>query len=98
MCVHACMCVCVCVCVQFYRSLCGTTRILFIVFICILCVPLLHHHVLMSFLSLYQAAVRIDISRPILLLCFCSFDLFCPLHDKDISIENVYIALSCPIK
>ena len=25
-------------------------------------------------------------------------DLFCPLLDKDISIENLYIALSCPIK
>ena len=33
-----------------------------------------------------------------LLLCFCSFELFCPLLDKDISIENVYIVLSCPIK
>ena len=30
----------------------------------------------------------------ILLLCFCSFDLFCPLFDKDIFIENVYIVLS----
>ena len=29
-----------------------------------------------------------------LLLC----DLFCPLLDKDIFIENLYIALSCPIK
>ena len=37
-------------------------------------------------------------SISILLLCLCSFDLFSPLFDKDISIENVYIALSCPIK
>ena len=34
----------------------------------------------------------------ILLICFCSFDLFCPLLEKDNFIENVYIALSCPIK
>ena len=26
------------------------------------------------------------------------FNLFCPLLDKDNSIENVYIALSCPTK
>ena len=50
----------------------------------------------MSFLSMYQAAVTVKIS--ILLICFCGFDLFCPLLDKDIFIENVYIALSCPIK
>ena len=45
---------------------------------------------------LYQAAITTEIS--ILLLCFCSFDLFCPLLDKDISNENIYIVLSCPIK
>ena len=33
----------------------------------------------------------------ILLICFCSFDLFCPLLDKDSFIENMYIVLSCPI-
>ena len=38
-----------------------------------------------------QAAVTIEIS--ILVHCFCSFDLFCPLLDKDISMENLYIAL-----
>ena len=32
--------------------------------------------------ELYQAAITIEIS--ILLICFCSFDLFCPLLDKDI--------------
>ena len=32
------------------------------------------------FLSLYQAAVTVEIS--ILLICFCSFDLFCPLLEK----------------
>ena len=42
------------------------------------------------------AAVTVDIS--ILLLCFCSFDLFWPVLDKDISIKNVFIVLSCPIK
>ena len=54
------------------------------------------HHLLSSFLSLYQAAVTIEIS--ILLICFCSFELFCPLLDKDRFIENVYFALSCSIK
>ena len=33
-----------------------------------------------------------------LLICFCSFELFCPLLDKDISIENLYIVSSCPIR
>ena len=33
----------------------------------------------------------------ILFICFCSFDLFCPLLDKDTLIENLYFALSCPI-
>ena len=45
--------------------------------------------------TLFNRTVTIEIS--ILLICFCSFDLFCPLLDKDISIENLYIALSCPI-
>ena len=44
----------------------------------------------------YQAAVMVEIS--ILLICFCGFDLFCPLLDKDIFIENLYITLSCPVK
>ena len=47
-------------------------------------------------IKLYQAAVTVE--RGILLIRFCSFDLFCPLLDKDNSIENLYIALSCPIK
>ena len=34
----------------------------------------------------------------ILIICFCSFDLFCPLLEKDNLIENLCIALSCPIK
>ena len=34
----------------------------------------------------------------LLLICFCRFDLFCPLLDKDTFIKNVYIVLSCPIK
>ena len=32
----------------------------------------------------YQAVVTVEIS--ILLISFCSFDLFCPLLDKDIPI------------
>ena len=35
----------------------------------------------------YEAAVMVEIS--ILLICFCSFDLFCPLLDKDNSISPV---------
>ena len=41
-----------------------------------------------SFPLLYQAAVTVEIS--ILLICFCSFDLFCPLHDKDNYRKCVY--------
>ena len=29
----------------------------------------------------------------ILLICVCSFDLFCPLLERDRFIENLYIAL-----
>ena len=31
-------------------------------------------------------------------ICFYSFDLFCPLLEKDTFIENLYIVLSCTIK
>ena len=31
-------------------------------------------------------------------MCFCSFDLSCPLLEKDIFIENMYIILYCLIK
>ena len=43
----------------------------------------------------YQA-VAIKISN--LLICFCSFDLSCPILKEGIFIENAYIVLSCPIK
>ena len=42
--------------------------------------------------------IKYVVEISILLLCFYSFDLFCPLLDKDISVENMYIVLSCPIK
>ena len=45
--------------------------------------------ILFFIIQLYQAAVTVEIS--ILLICFFCFDLFCPLLDKDISIENLYI-------
>ena len=45
---------------------------------------------------LYQAAVVIKISN--LVICFCSFDLSCPILEKDSFIENVYFVLSCLIK
>ena len=53
-------------------------------------------YLLTSFLSLYQAAVAVEIS--ILLISSCSCDLFCPLLEKDNYIEHLYIALSCPSK
>ena len=37
-------------------------------------------------------------NKSILLICFCSFDLFCPLLEKYTFIENVYIVLSFLIK
>ena len=36
----------------------------------------------------YLAAVAIKISN--LLICFCSFDLSCPILEKDIFIEKLY--------
>ena len=38
-----------------------------------------------------HAAVSIKISN--LPICFCSFDLSCPLQEKDNFIENLYIVL-----
>ena len=43
-------------------------------------------------LYFYQAAVAIKISN--LLICFCRFDLSCPILEKDIFIENLYTVLS----
>ena len=42
-----------------------------------------------SFKLRYQAAVTVEIS--ILLICFCSFDLFCPLLEKDSFIEIAFL-------
>ena len=41
-------------------------------------------------------ALAIKISN--LLIRFCSFDLSCPILEKDYFIENWYIVLSCVIK
>ena len=46
----------------------------------------------------YLCQVKVKVEISILLICFCSFDLFCSLLDKDNSIENLYIAMSCSIK
>ena len=54
---------------------------------------ILLHHVILHFC---QAAVSIKISK--LLICFCSFDLSCPILEKNNFIKNVYIVLSCLIK
>ena len=43
-----------------------------------------------------QVAVSITINNS--LICFCSFDLSCPIFTKDNFMENVYIVLSCHIK
>ena len=43
-----------------------------------------------------QAAVAVKISN--LLICFCSFDLSCPILEKEIFIKHLYIVLSCLIK
>ena len=40
-----------------------------------------------------QAAVSFKISN--FLTCICSFDLSCPILEKDNFIENVYIVLYC---
>ena len=39
-----------------------------------------------------QAAISVKISN--LLICFCSFDLSCPILEKDNFITNLYITLS----
>ena len=44
----------------------------------------------------YQVAIAVKISN--LLICFCCFDLFCAIYEKDNCIENLYIVLSCLIK
>ena len=44
----------------------------------------------------YQAAITINTSN--LFICFCSFDLSCPIREKDNFIENLDIVLSCLIK
>ena len=40
----------------------------------------------------YQATIAIKISN--LFICFCNFDLSCPILEKYIYIENVCILLS----
>ena len=40
----------------------------------------------------YQAAVAVKIGN--VLIYFCTFDLSCPILEKDIFIENLYIVLS----
>ena len=45
----------------------------------------------------YQAVIAIKISN--LLICFCSFDLSCPIIEKYIFIpKKLFIVLSCLIK
>ena len=50
-------------------------------------------------MSIFVSICRYGLDKyGILLICFCSFDLFCPLVQKDTFIEHLYIVLSCPIK
>ena len=46
--------------------------------------------------SKLQAAISVKISN--LLVCFCRFELFFLVLEKDNVIKNVYIELSCFIK
>ena len=48
------------------------------------------------FYYFYQAAIAVKISN--LLICFCSFDLSCPILEKYFFIENFDIILSCLVK
>ena len=75
----------VCLKVQQYKGTVFTTK----ENTCISCCFQLLSSLLLSllFLSLYQAAVTVEIS--ILLICFCSFDLFCPLFEKDSFIKRI---------
>ena len=43
-----------------------------------------------------QATISMEIGN--FLICFCSFDLFCPILKKDNFINFFYIVLSCLIK
>ena len=40
----------------------------------------------------YQSAVSFNFSN--LLICFCSFQFFCPIFEKDNFINNLYVILS----
>ena len=52
-----------------------------------------YYYVIIFLRHFYQAIVAIKISN--FLICFCSFELFCPILEKDNFIENVYLVLSC---
>ena len=52
----------------------------FFLFISIVCIPYYVVIFLHNFYNFYQAAVTVEIN--ILLICFCSFDLFCPELDR----------------
>ena len=41
--------------------------------------------------EMIQAAVAIKISN--LLICFCSFELSCPIHEKENFLGNMYIVV-----
>ena len=55
-----------------------------------------YYYVIIFLCHFYQAAIAIKISN--LYICLCNFDLSCPILEKDILIENVYIVLSFVIK
>ena len=42
-----------------------------------------------------QAAISVQINN--LLICFCGFDLSCPILEKENVIENLYIVVSLNI-
>ena len=49
-------------------------------------------------IKLISIKLPLQISNLLIKVCFCSFDLFYPILEKDIFIKNVYNILSCFIK
>ena len=54
------------------------------------CINVYYHRSYLCYVC--QATMSVKISN--LLICFCSFDLSCPILEKHILIENLYIVLS----
>ena len=76
---------------SFFSLLCPVSCLFFLfIYIAYILIFLTH------FYHFFQAAVAIKISN--FFICFCRFDLSCPILEQDSFIENLYIVLSCLIK